>query len=732
MARANAQAQKPPARFDEVDDESDPAGRTGPTGPARGEEETRRRAPEDVRRRQLIDATIDSLAEIGFNASTLAQIARRAGVSPGLVAHYFGDKDGLLEATLRHLSLRLYRATAQRLAAADTPRARVQALIDANLAPEEFDQRTSSVWLAFWGQVLHSERLRRVQRIYQARMLANLRHDLRALVAPQDVRRLAITIAAVIDGLWLRSSLSAAGETDSVSARQVASLFVDAQIAAAAPALPTNGPATMTSRPKLHANHIGGQYRPHGGATFTTSNPATGEVLAEIEIAGEAEVEAAVAAARTGQKRWAAMTGAERGRILMRAVALLRARNDELARLETLDTGKPIQETSVVDVLSGADCLEYYAGLAASLSGEHVDLGPSAFGYTRREPLGIVAGIGAWNYPLQIACWKSAPALACGNAMIFKPAELTPLTALKLAEIYAEAGVPEGVFSVVQGFADTGRLLTRHPAIAKVSLTGEVGTGKKVMVDAAGTLKYVTLELGGKSPLIVFDDADLDDAVSGALLANFYSAGEVCSNGTRVFVQEKVRPAFLEKLKERVAKMVVGDPLDPATQVGALISPEHMEKVLGYIEKGKAEGAALLAGGHRVTTGALGKGCFIAPTVFDGCTEAMSIVREEIFGPVMAVLSFKDEDEVIVRANDTDFGLAAGVFTKDLARGHRVIAQLQAGTCWINAYNITPIELPFGGAKQSGLGRENGKAAIEHYTQLKSVYVNLGRVEAPY
>ncbi|MBB3772385.1 betaine-aldehyde dehydrogenase [Angulomicrobium tetraedrale] len=692
----------------------------------------RRRAPEDVRRRQLIDATIESLAEVGFNASTLAQIARRAGVSPGLVAHYFGDKDGLLEATLRFLALRLTRATAARLRAARGPRARVQALIDANLAPEEFDQRTSSVWLAFWGQVLHSERLRRVQRVYQARMLANLRHDLRGIVAPGEVARLAITIAAVIDGLWLRSSLSAAGETDSVSARQIAALFVDAQIAAAAPAASRNGPDVMNATPPLHANHIGGRYHATGGATFETRNPATGEVLAEIEIAGEAEVEAAIAAARTGQKRWAAMTGAERGRILKRAADLLRARNDELARLETLDTGKPIQETLVVDVASGADCLDYYAGLAAGLSGEHVDLGPSAFGYTRREPLGIVAGIGAWNYPLQIACWKSAPALACGNAMLFKPAELTPLTALKLAEIYAQAGVPDGVFNVVQGFAETGRLLTRHPAIAKVSLTGEVGTGRKVMADAAGTLKYVTLELGGKSPLIVFDDADLDDAVSGALLANFYSAGEVCSNGTRVFVHESVRPVFLEKLVARVAKMVVGDPLDPATQVGALISPDHMEKVLGYIARGKAEGARLLAGGGRVTANGLGAGAFIAPTVFDGCTDGMSIVREEIFGPVMAVLSFTDEDEVIARANDTEFGLAAGVFTRDLARGHRVIAQLAAGTCWINTYNITPIELPFGGVKQSGLGRENGKAAIEHYTQLKSVYVNLGHVEAPY
>jgi betaine-aldehyde dehydrogenase len=480
-------------------------------------------------------------------------------------------------------------------------------------------------------------------------------------------------------------------------------------------------------------NHIGG--RPAAAArprTFLSRNPATGDDLAEIEIAGEDEVERAVSAARAGQTVWGAMTGAERGRILKRVADRLRERNDELARLETLDTGKPIQETSVVDVLSGADCIDYFAGLAATLTGEHVDLGPTAFGYTRREPLGVVAGIGAWNYPLQIACWKAAPALACGNAMIFKPAELTPLTAVKLAEIMGEAGVPDGVFNVVQGFAETGRLLTRHPGIAKISLTGEVGTGKKVMADAAETLKHVTLELGGKSPLIVFDDADLDDAVSGALLGNFYSAGEVCSNGTRVFVHRAVYDGFMRKLVARVERMRVGDPLDPKTHVGALISEEHMNKVLGFVERGKAEGARVAVGGQRVTDGALARGFFVAPTVFEASSDDMAIVRDEIFGPVMAVLPFEDEDEVVRRANDTPYGLAAGVFTRDLARGHRVIARLQAGTCWINHYNVTPIELPFGGTKLSGLGRENSKAAIEHYTQRKSVYVNLGRVEAPY
>ncbi|ODN69466.1 betaine-aldehyde dehydrogenase [Methylobrevis pamukkalensis] len=696
-------------------------------------EDVRRREPEDVRRRQLIEATIESLADNGFNATTLSQIARRAGVSPGLVAHYFGDKDGLLEATLRHLAARIARGVASRLARARRPRDRIMAVVDANLAPEEFDRRSCTVWLAFWGQVLHSERLRRVQKVYQGRMISNLAHPLAGLVPRAEARRIAISIAAVIDGLWLRSTLSATDETDSAAARAIAAAFVDAQLSVTRPPAPLQtGVPTVTPATPIQ-NHIGGRFlASRSGETFQTVNPATGEVLATLEIAGEAEVEAAVAAAARGQAVWGAMTGAERGRILKRVAELLRARNDELAVLETRDTGKPIQETSVVDVISGAECLEYFAGIASGLTGEHVDLGPSAFGYTRREPLGIVAGIGAWNYPLQIACWKSAPALACGNAMIFKPAELTPLSAVKLAEIMTEAGVPDGVFNVVQGFADTGRLLTRHPKIAKVSLTGEVGTGKKVMADAAGTLKQVTLELGGKSPLIVFPDADLDDAVSGAMLGNFYSAGEVCSNGTRVFVHEDVVDAFTDRLVARVRAMKIGDPQDPDTQVGALISTAHMDKVLAAIAAGKAGGARLLVGGGRHVDGACANGCFVEPTVFAGCADDMTIVREEIFGPVMSVLTFRDEAEVIARANATDFGLAAGVFTKDLARGHRVVAQLQAGTCWINHYNITPIELPFGGVKQSGLGRENSKAAIEHYTQLKSVYVNLGKVDAPY
>jgi betaine-aldehyde dehydrogenase len=529
-----------------------------------------------------------------------------------------------------------------------------------------------------------------------------------------DARSLASIIAAMIDGVWLRAALSNWAEADSETARDLLTAFVDAR-------LKESQRVVADAPPFIRARD-----------SFETINPATGEVLATLKVTTASEIDAAVESAGRAQREWAARTGTERGRVLRRAAELLRARNSELAELETRDTGKPIQETNVVDVASGADCLEYFAGVAPTLAGEHLDLGPAAFGYTRREPIGVVAGIGAWNYPLQIACWKSAPALACGNAMLFKPSDMTPLTAIKLQEIFLEAGLPPGLFQVVQGFGETGRTLSRHPGIHKVSVTGSVATGKAVMADSASTLKHVTLELGGKSPLIICDDAKLDNAVSGALMANFYTAGEVCSNGTRVFVHRSVKAAFLEKLEARVSAMKIGNPLDPQTQVGSLICESHMDKVLGYIARGRSEGAQVVVGGYRVTTGELANGFFVAPTVFAECHDDMAIARDEIFGPVMTVLAFDTEEEVIARANATEYGLSAGVFTNDLTRGHRMIAQLQAGTCWLNHYNITPIEMPFGGVKMSGLGRENGRAAIEAYTQLKSVYVAMRDVESPY
>lgn len=487
----------------------------------------------------------------------------------------------------------------------------------------------------------------------------------------------------------------------------------------------------MATRPNRGLWIAGREVDAVDGQHFVTESPGTGEPICEVALAAVADVDRAVQAAKEGFKEWRALTGAARGAILQRAADLVRAHRDELAELEALDGGKPIAETPEADVDSGADCLAYFAGQAASIQGEYQQL-DGAFFYTRPEPLGVCAGIGAWNYPLQIACWKSAPALAAGNAMVFKPAELTPLSALRLAELYRQAGLPDGVFNVVQGFAATGQALTRHPEIAKISLTGEAGTGKAVMKDAADTLKAVTLELGGKSPLIVFDDADLDNAVSGALLGNFYTQGEVCTNGTRVFVHESVREAFLEKLLVRTRAMRLGDPLDPATDVGALISEDHLEHVLGYVERGRAEGAQVLTGGRRGSVESCPGGYYVEPTIFDGCTDEMSIVREEIFGPVMSVLTFTDEVEMIARANATEYGLAAGVFTRDLARGHRVVDQLEAGICWINHYNITPVEMPFGGFKGSGFGKENSRRALDYYSRLKSVYVSLADVEAPY
>jgi len=468
-----------------------------------------------------------------------------------------------------------------------------------------------------------------------------------------------------------------------------------------------------------------------GTETFETINPATGESLAQVQIATAADVERAVESAERGQRIWAAMTGTERGRILLNAVALLRERNAELALLESLDTGKPLSETTAVDIVTGADVLEYYAGLAGAIEGEQYPLRSGSFFYTRREPLGVTAGIGAWNYPIQIALWKSAPALAAGNAMIFKPSEITPLSALKLAAIYSEAGVPDGVFNVLQGSGSTGQALTVHSRIEKISFTGGVPTGKKVMAAAAeSSLKEVTMELGGKSPLIILADADIELAADIAMMANFYSSGQVCTNGTRVFVP-RARKAELEAaLLKRVQRIRPGDPLEMDTNFGPLASFAHRDKVLGYIASGLREGARLLSGGAAITGGMFDAGAWVQPTIFTDCEDSHTIVREEIFGPVMSLLSYDSEQEAIQRANDTVYGLAAGVVTPDLAKAHQIIHQLEAGICWINSWGESPAQMPVGGYKQSGVGRENGLTVLHHYTRIKSVQVSMERYQS--
>ena len=478
----------------------------------------------------------------------------------------------------------------------------------------------------------------------------------------------------------------------------------------------------------IASHFINGEYvEDTNGKIIECIYPATGETVAKIYSATPEIIEIALSAAKSAQKSWGKLSGTERGRVLRRASDIIRKRNRELSILETYDTGKPLQETLYVDATSGADALEYFGGLAGAVTGEHIPLGED-WVYTKRIPLGVCIGIGAWNYPTQIACWKSAPALACGNSMIFKPSEMTPLCALKVAEILIEAGAPPGIFNVVQGYSDVGATLVADTRVNKVSLTGSAETGKKVYAAAAAGMKHVTMELGGKSPLIIFDDADIENAVGGAMLANMYSTGQVCSNGTRAFVQKGIKDAFLKRFLERAAKIKIGDPLDEETQFGPMISERQRDIVIGFIEQGRAEGATLICGGNAIE----GKGWFIEPTVFSDVTDDMTIAKEEIFGPVMSVFEFETEAEVITRANNTDLGLAGGVFTNNIQRAHRVVDELEAGTCFINSYNDAPVEAPFGGVKGSGVGRENSKAAIEHFSQLKTVYVRMGKVDSPY
>ncbi|GAA3865031.1 betaine-aldehyde dehydrogenase [Celeribacter arenosi] len=486
----------------------------------------------------------------------------------------------------------------------------------------------------------------------------------------------------------------------------------------------------MTSTYQPEASHfINGRYvEDTRGEKIEVIYPHSGEVIATLHAATPEIVDAALDAAKVAQVEWAKLSGTERGRVLRKAADLMRARNRELSDLETHNTGKPMSETLVADAASGADALEYFGGLAATLTGEHIPVAGGDFAYTRREALGVCVGIGAWNYPIQIASWKAAPSLACGNAMVFKPSEMTPLTALKLAEILIEAGAPAGIFNVVQGYGAVGGALVTDPRVAKVSLTGSVPTGRKVFAAAADGIRHVTMELGGKSPIVVFEDADIENAVSAAINGNFYSTGQICSNGTRVFVQEAIYDAFVARVAQRMEGAKIGDPMDEATTIGPMISARQRDTVAGYIEKGRAEGARLVKGGKIIE----GDGFYIEPTLFADVEDNMTIAREEIFGPVMSVLKFSTEDEAVARANATDFGLAAGVFTRDLTRAHRVAAAFEAGTCYINAYNLTPVEVPFGGVKMSGVGRENSKAAIEHYSQIKTVYVGMNDTEAPF
>lgn len=481
------------------------------------------------------------------------------------------------------------------------------------------------------------------------------------------------------------------------------------------------------------ANWIDGKFVKGKGEAAPNIYPATGEVFAEVNWADDAQVDQAVEIAKKGFEVWRKTPPAERARVLFKTAQILRERNEEISQLETLDTGKPVQETLYVDVISAAEAIEYFAAQAATMTGEHVAFSgmEGDWGYTVREPLGVCVGIAAWNYPMQMAGWKSAPALACGNAFILKPAELTPLSALRLAEAYKEAGLPDGVFNVVQGDGAIGAKLISHPDVAKVSLTGETRTGAKVLKGASDTIKKVTLELGGKSPLIIFDDADLDSAVGGAMLANFYSTGQVCSNGTRVFVHEKVKQKFTEKLIERTERLTIGDPMDMKTQVGPLVSRQHFEKVARYYEEAKSQGECLIGGGFPKIQG-FKNGNWVEPTIYDVNDDNVPIAREEIFGPLLSLFSFSDEEEVTTRANDTIYGLAAGVYTNDMSRAHRMMSRLQAGSCWINTFNVTPVEMPFGGHKQSGLGMENGKWALDAYSQVKSVHVAMSPMEYPY
>ncbi len=473
---------------------------------------------------------------------------------------------------------------------------------------------------------------------------------------------------------------------------------------------------------------INGKWQaPVTGETYAPINPATEEPLSVVGRGDERDIAAAVAAARKAfdEGPWPRMTPHERGRIVWRLGDLIQAHLDEMARLETLCTGKTLFDSGKVEIPFAAEVFRYYAGSATKIHGETLALRDNAFTFTLRQPVGVVGAIVPWNFPFLLSSWKIAPALAAGNTVVLKPASQTPLTALKFAELTQEAGVPEGVFNVVTGpGGKVGMAMVRDPRVDKIAFTGSTEVGKQIMREAAGTLKRLSLELGGKSPNIVFADADMEAAIRGAMTGIFYNKGEVCAAGSRLFLEERVHDEFMAKLTERVKGLKVGDPLDKATRMGPVVSRQQMDTVLSYIEAGKQEGARLVAGGGRARVGN-GKGYFVEPTIFDGVTNRMKIASEEIFGPVLSVIPFRTVEDGIAEGNQTTYGLAAAVWTRDVAKALKAARAIRAGTVWVNAYNLYDAALPFGGFKESGFGREMGSAGLEQYTEVKSVWVDL-------
>jgi len=462
------------------------------------------------------------------------------------------------------------------------------------------------------------------------------------------------------------------------------------------------------------------------GRTFATTNPATEQIITQVAEAGPEDIDRAVRAARKAFEGgpWPRMSAAQRQRVLWKLGDLILEHADELARLETLDNGKPIFESRQVDIGMVAGCFHYFAGWATKLTGETIPVNPAYFNFTLREPIGVIGAIIPWNFPMIMVGWKVAPALAAGNCVVLKPAAETPLTAVRIGELALEAGVPPGVFNVLPGPGSiAGAALVRHPGVDKITFTGSTEVGKGIMREAADTVKKVTLELGGKSPNIVFADADLEAALRGATAGIFYGKGEVCAAGSRLLVEASIYDDLVTKLAERAKKMVPMDPLDPKCRLGSLVSVKQMEKVLSYVDIGVKEGARLVAGGERHPID--GKGCFIQATVLANVNNRMRVAQEEIFGPVLAVIPFDGEDDAIAQANDIFYGLASGVWTKDVKKAHRVARRLQAGTVWINMYNFYDPAMPFGGVKGSGFGRDLGAESVLEYTQLKSVWMSI-------